>query len=543
MADTSHPHLAAARNAASARQWNEAFEAYSAAETDTLDASDLEQWATAGYLLGRVDVARDAMTRAHRSYLEGEDLPGAVRSGFWVAQLMLSQGAPAQAGGWIARIARLVDDLPTDCVERFYPLLFESFRLVALEGRYAEGVAAAERVVEVTRRGQDPDLLALALNVLGRGKIRLGQVNPGLNILDEAMVAVISGELSPPAAGTVYCSLIEACEEISEVRRASEWTDALTRWCDSQHGMVTFTGQCLTHRATIQWRRGDWNRAIAEVEEACVRFQGAADEGAIGAALYQLGEIHRLTGDHDGAENAFRQAGERGHDPQPGLSLLRLAQGDIDSAAAALRRVLSETRTSTERIRYLPAHFEVMLAAGDLDEARRVATELGEVSDSIGTPALKAKAAMAWGRIELASGEPEAALGWLRAAHEEWSGLDMPYDAARAQLLVAAACRRLGDQEGAALADDGARATLVRLKALPLLPELDLEEDGVHHPLSARELEVLRLVATGMTNHEIADELFLAVKTIDRHVGNILTKLEVPSRTAATAYAYENGLL
>ena len=218
-------------------------------------------------------------------------------------------------------------------------------------------------------------------------------------------MSVISGELSATVAGTVYCSLIEACEEISELRRAKEWTEALTRWCDSQQGMLTFNGQCLTHRATILRRHGEWTAAAEEAVRACEKFRGAADEMATGRALYQLAEIRRVSGDEEEAEELYRQASDWGHDPQPGLALLRLAQGRTGPAAAAMRRSLAESDDRFDRVRLLPAFVEVMLAAGDIDAAQSGAEDLRTVAETYRTSALEAEADMALGAVLIQSGD------------------------------------------------------------------------------------------------------------------------------------------
>lgn len=533
------------RAAAERADWDGAFAAFSAADaTSGLGADDLHVWATATYLVGQVDTAVDAEARAHQRHLDRGDVGSAVRCGFWAAFMLIGRGDMGQAGGWLARCTRLVEELPPENVERGYLLLSEAFRLLALEQRWVDAHAVAVRAVEMGRRASDDDLVALGLNVAGRSMIGAGRADEGMALLDEAMVAVVSGELSPIVAGTVYCSLIEACEEIAEWRRAGEWTDALTRWCDRQHGMMTFTGQCLTHRAHVLRRRGAFQAAADAAHAAWERFAGAADERLSGGALYASGEVHRLRGDPVRAEEAYRRAGDQGHDPQPGLALLRLVQGRTDAAAASMRRLDAEWTSPTARIRLLPAYVEVMLAAGDVAAAGRAATELAELAATYGTVALRADADGAQGAVLLAGGDIEAALVSLRRAAEGWRSLEAPYETARTRVLIARACRALGDADTATLELDAALRVFTELGASvdhvdrPVTPTSDRD-----HGLTPRELDVLRLVATGMTNQAIAGELHLAVKTIDRHVANILTKLGVPTRTAATAYAYDHDLL
>ncbi len=398
----------------------------------------------------------------------------------------------------------------------------------------------------MARECGDTDAVALSLTLVGRSFLREGRVSEGLAALDEAMLEVVTGSVSAPVAGSVYCSLIEACEEISELRRAREWTDALTRWCDGQRGMVTFTGQCLVHRATIKQLRGDWTDALREVRLACERFGVAADVHASGLAMYRLGELHRLRGEHDDAEEAFREASERAHDPQPGLALLRLAQGKNDVAVAAIRRAVDEGRDRATRAKLLAALVEIAVANGDLEAVRSAADELTEIAAAYGTPVLGAMSKQARGVALLAGRDARGALAALREAQQQWREFDMPYDEARVRVLVAQACDALGDGDTASFERDAARRTFERLGAEPDLARLRTDTASAAGPvtygLSARELEVLRLVATGMTNQAIANELSLAVKTIERHVSNVLTKLGVTSRSAATAFAYQHGL-
>jgi DNA-binding NarL/FixJ family response regulator len=508
-----------------------------------LDAEDLQLWATAAYLVGQVDTAVDADARAHQIHLNEGDLRSAVRCGFWAAFKLINRGDMAQAGGWLARCARLVEGLPADSVERGYLLITDAFRLAAVEQRWVDAHAVAVRAIEIGRRASDEDSVALGLNVAGRSLIGAGRADEGLMLLDEAMVAVVTGGLSPMVAGTVYCSLIEACEEIAEWRRAREWTDALTRWCDRQQGMVTFTGQCLTHRAHVLRLGGAFQAAADAAHSAWERFAGAPDERLSGGALYESGEVHRVRGDLVRAEEAYRRAGDQGHDPQPGLALLRLAQGRTEAAAASMRRLDAERTSPIARIRLLPAYVEVMLAAGDVAAASGAATELAKFAATYKTVALRAQADGAQGAVLLAGGDIEPALTCLRRAVDGWRSLDAPYETARIRLLIARACRALGDGDTATLELDAALRMLTELGASvdDVDPSVSPEPDG-DHELTPRELEVLRLVATGVTNQAIADELHVAVKTVDRHVANILTKLGVPTRTAATAFAYEHKL-
>jgi ATP/maltotriose-dependent transcriptional regulator MalT len=360
------------------------------------------------------------------------------------------------------------------------------------------------------------------------------------------MVAVVAGEISPLVAGTVYCGMIELCQEVADLRRAQEWTEALTAWWGKQPDMVTFTGQCLVHRAEILQLHGAWPEATQEAERALERFARAADQYATGAACYQQAELYRLSGDFAAAEDAYKQASRWGRQPQPGLALLRLAQGKAEVAAAASRRVVAETSETFRRAKLLPAHVEIMLAVGDLQAAQDAAAEPTQIANAYDTPALRAMADHARGVALLTEGDAQGALVALRAAWQVWRELQEPYEAARVRVLIGLACRALGDEEAAAMELDAARSVFARLGATPDLARLEAfahEDTAKAHGLTVRELEVLRLLATGRTNHAIAGELHLADKTVDRHVSNVFTKLGVSSRAAATAYAYQHRLL
>jgi DNA-binding NarL/FixJ family response regulator len=541
--------LVRGRDAAGRSQWAEAYAALSEADGPAgLRPSDLELFATAAYLMGHVSESIGALQRAYQLHLESGDVNQALRCAFWLGFHLINSGDFGQADGWLARVSRIVGDLHEEGVAQGYLLLPRAFQQAAMIGDYAGGRETAARAAAIGRRFGDPDVVALALNIQGRALLAEGRVSEGLAALDEAMVAVVAGEVTAPVAGTVYCSVIEACEEISELRRAHEWTAALTRWCDGQHGLVTFTGQCLVHRAAIMQLRGEWQQALAECQGARERLAVAADRYATGAAMYRLGELHRLRGDSEAAEDAFRQASEWGCDPQPGMCLLRLAQGRTAPAVAAITRAVDETREPARRGKLLPAFVEVMLAAGDGDAARRRADELVEIADVYGTTALAAEASLARGSVLLFDADAREALVALRDAVKLWRKLDAPYDEARARVVVAHACRALGDEDTAALELAAARVVFERLGAQPALARVEAlirRGSGAGTPagLSARELEVLRLLATGRTNRAIADELVLAVRTVDRHVSNIFTKLSVSSRAAATAYAYEHDLV
>ena len=519
--------------------WAGTAAALDAADRDAgLGPDDLETLATACYLLGRTGDALDALRRAWRGHLDAGAPLRAARCGFWLVFHLGNLGELAQAAGWAARVERVLAAEPADTPERGY--LVSRAAWERFQGGDAEGAAAgAAEAATIARAAGDDDLLGLALSLQGYALIRRQRVGPALAVLDEAMVAVVGGELSPVAAGVVYCMMIAACREVFEVGRARQWTAALSTWCERQPGLVTFSGTCLVHRAQILQLGGDWPEAVSAAELACDRLATLDRGPGAGLAFYQLGEVHRVRGETLAAEAAYREASRLGHEPQPGLALLRLAQGRGAGARTALARVLAETADPFRRAALLPAQVEVLLAAGELGEAGAAAGELAGAAAGVGTPAILAAADQARGAVLLAGGDAAGALVPLRAAWRAWHELDAPHEAARVRVLLARACQALGDEDAAALELDAARATFSQLGAAPDLAALDGPAGG-NGGLTARELEVLGLLAKGLTNQAIAVELVLSERTVHRHVSNIFTKLGVATRTAAAAWAYEH---
>jgi DNA-binding CsgD family transcriptional regulator len=528
------------------RMWAAAYEALSLADrTAPLAGEDLERTALAAYLIGRDSDYLDLLARAYRAHVGSGAGAPAARAAFWLGLRLLFRGEPGRANGWFGRAQRLLDREPRDCVEQGYLLLATTQQHLNV-GESDAAFECASRAGALGERFADVDLVATARHLQGRIRLQQGRLEEGLSLLDECMLAVTAGELSPLVAGLAYCSVIDGCQEAYALGRASEWTHAMGRWCDEQPEMLAFSGLCQVHRAEILVLHGEWSRALTESERALERSRGVSQQTAA-AAAYQQAEIRRLRGEFAAAEAAYRDASECGREPQPGLALLRLAQARTEAAAAAMRRVVGATSDWSLRTKLLPAHVEIMLASGNTLEAGDACRELEAIAQRSGAGVLLAVAAQAKAAVELASGNALSALGSLRSACRVWQELDAPYRLAHVRLLGGLCCRALGDEEGAELELAAARALFQRLGAAPDIARLDTlaprSRAACAQGLTARELRVLRLVAAGKTNKAIAALLSLSEKTIERHMSHILTKLGVPSRTAATAYAYQHRLL
>ena len=530
------------------RAWIDAYESLSRADdADPLEAEDLELLARSAYMLGRDDDYIRGLERAHHAHLDAGEVPGAARCTWWIGHNLFMRGETARASGWFGRGDRLLDREGRDCVERGYLLIPVVFRAEA-RGDARAAYATLTEAAAIGERYGDQDLVTIARMGQGHALVRQGRTEEGFRLVDETMVAVTTGELSPIAAGIVYCNTIKFCQDAHDVRRAREWTNALTEWCDRQPDMVAHTGVCLVHRAEVMQLQGAWQSALEEVQQAGERLRrGVLNQRIAGSALYRQGEIQRLQGEFAAAEEAYRAASRLGFEPQPGLALLRLAQGDGRAAAVAIRRVADEAEEPLKRAGLLPACVEIMLAVGDLEEARQASGELDAISETHPSDLLRALAAQAGGAVVLAEGDARAALGSLRRALSTWQDLEAPYEAARTRVLLGMACRRLGDDDAAALELEAARTIFEELGAGPDLNRVDSLVTSTPskspHGLSRRELEVLRHVAGGKTNKEIAAELVLSERTVERHVSNIFAKLGVSTRAAATAFAYEHRLL
>ncbi len=526
--------------------WADAHAQLSAADQQSpLDPEDIERLAISAFLIGRDADSLDLLARAHHEWLKCGSSERGARCAFWLAFTLRSKGQDARGGGWLARARRLLDEGQHDCVEQGYMLLPVALQAVA-EGDVVTAHFTFDQAAKIGDRFGEADLVALARQGRGRALIQLGEVAQGVALLDEVMVAVTAGEVSPIIMGTVYCSVIEACYEIFDLRRAQEWTTALADWCAAQPEMVPYRGHCLVRRAEILQLHGEWPDALDEAQRACAWLADPPGQPAIGAAYYQRAELHRLRGEFADAEEAYRQASHFGRKPQPGLAQLRLAQGQVDTARAAICRVVDEARDRKTRSRVLGAYVEILLAAHDVKAARAGAEELASIADAFDAPFLRAVALHSQGAVLLAEGDARAALASLRTSADAWQRLDAPYHGARVRVLVGLACRALGDHDSARLELEAACRVFQQLGAAPdiaWLKDLSRVVPQTAGGLTLREVEVLRLIATGKTNRAIADTLAISEKTVARHVSNIFTKLNLSSRSAATAYAFQHDLM
>lgn len=544
---TASQALERGRQAFRQRAWADAYRHLAAAQEEALlELADLERLAIAAHLVGKDELGADLWAHAHQEFLREGDASGATRCAFWLGFTLVNRGEHARGGGWFARARRVLDESGQDCVESGYLLLPQAMRAIGerdLDTAHQRFTQAAD----VGERFSDTGLVTLARHGQGRVLIRMGKVARGVALLDEAMVVVTSGELPSLIAGNIYCSVLEACQEISDPRRAREWTEAMTRWMEAQPDLVPYRGQCLVHRSELMQWCGRWEEALEEAKRASELLTRPPPQPAAGAAFYRLGELYRLRGDFKRAEECYREAHRWGRRPEPGLPLLRLVQGNSKAAKTAIERAVHEARDPWTQASLLPACVSILLEAGDTAGARTALEALSGLCDVFESEPMRAEGATGRGAILLAEGEAEAALPFLRLAGDTFRKLDAPYETARVGVLMGRACRALGDADAAELELDAARRTFQRLGAIPDLRRVDrlsgVRRSGGATDLTPRQAEVLRLVATGKTNKAIAAELFISERTVERHLSNIFTRLGLSSRAEATAYAYQHDLV
>ncbi|HSL11275.1 MAG TPA: LuxR C-terminal-related transcriptional regulator [Actinomycetota bacterium] len=535
--------VAQARDAYARRDWTTARDRFlTARERTGLTVDDVNALADAAWWIGDMDAALEHSEEVYRRCLQGDRPAEAAMSALGIGYLLFLRGDDVAGSGWISRAQRLLRDEP-ERVEHGY------LRYLDVEGGLERHdapavLAAATEVQAFGKRFGDPNLVTLGILGEGRGLIRLGRVREGVALLDEAALSLRSDELLPEWAGNLYCHLVAACAELGDVRRASDWTDALTAWCERMSPAAVFTGICRVHRAQLMHLRGGWEMAEEEALRVCRELDGI-HAATVAESWYALGEIRRLRGDHDGARAAYERARELGRDPQPGVAMLSVAEGHVSVAAAAIRSALSATTEPLARARLLPAQVEIAIEAGDRSTAAAACDELATVASAFASSGLEASARHARGALTLAEGAPAEALGILLDAIRRWQHVDAPYEVARARVLAARAYAELGDEGSSRAELEAADRGFARLGAGEAgrgrgVPHLTAAAPG---GLSEREVEVLRLVASGRTNRDVARTLVISEKTVARHLSNIFAKLGVASRTEAAAYAFERGIV
>ena len=463
-AATTDKPLQEARDAFDRHAWQEAFDLLSAADASGgLAPEDLESLAEAAFWTGRTDECIEALERAYAGFTEAGNARGAASVAINLCFHHFAKLAPSVAAGWSSRAVRLLEAEP-DCPEHGH-LARISTNVTMSTGNLDGALEYARRTYEIGSRFGDRDLQAFGLFDQGNVLVAKGQVAEGMALLDEAMVAAVSGELGPFATGVIYCSMITTCERLADYRRAAEWTDAAQRWCDRQ-SIAGFPGLCRVQHAQIMRLRGAWAEAEEEATRARDELQGF-NLRATGEAFYQIGEIRLRMGDLPAADDAFCQAHELGREPQPGLALLRLAEGKLDAARSMINRaIVDQSWDRLARARLLPVQVEIAIAAADLETASSAADELEAIAETYDTPALRASAACALGALQLAEGDAAAACESLRRGWRLWQEVDAPYEAARARMLLAAAYQAGGDGEAAKLELRSAASTFERLGAV-----------------------------------------------------------------------------
>ena len=460
--------LAAGREAARRRAWREAYELLRGADTDDrLTADDLEQLAEAAWWTGHLE---EAMTLRERGYSANVAAGDDVAAGLVALKLSmdnLTRGSVAVAGGWLARADRLFGG--GEDPQHGYLALMRALN-VRETGEYETALQELGRAHELAVRFGDRNLESMSLVFRGAMLVHTGDVDGGLALLDEATASAVSGELEPLAAGIVYCVTIDSCQALGDCGRAAEWTDAANRWCD-RLDVTGFPGICRIHRAEILRLRGEWPQAEQQAEQACAEL-GDYNRWVTAHGHYEIGEIRRRRGEFAAAEEAYRRADELGQSPQPGLALLRLAQGKVDAAASAITRALADSPPDPlGRARLLPAQVQISLEAGELDRARAAAAELEQLADEfrIGnrrTAAREGAVQLAWGQVRLAERDWRGAETALRTARETWEKVGAPYETAQARLLLGLAYRGEGDEDAARGELIAAKSTFERLGAV-----------------------------------------------------------------------------
>jgi DNA-binding CsgD family transcriptional regulator len=537
--------IQAARDAYDMHAWADATELFLNADAESeLEADDLEALVWAAGVSAEDRVMLDGLERLYLHYAADENHVECARTAFWSGLRNMLIGEVGLASGWLQRAARHAEQTAPDCVQRGY-LLLPQIYMHRGKGDYDAAIELADKAIAIGENGDDPNLIAMAGSLKGGILFRLGRIAEGYVPIDEAMLLANSERLSPVVCGVVYCEIVGSCCRALEMVRAREWTSILTEWCRRNPQAKAFNGVCQVHRAEVLQLEGNWSEAFAEAERAGDGLSGTTEHTAMANAAYRRGEILRLRGEFDKSDAEYRLAGEIGIDPQPGLALLRLAQGRREEAIAGIRRALETADDMPRKAALLPAGIEIFIARGALDEAERLCNEMADIAERFGTEILARVADQGHASLAMARGQFGDAVPALTRARRYWLEFGAPYLVARLRVDIARACAELGDVGSADREFDAAEKIFEDLGAAPDLARiLDLRAGpkaaGADN-LTARERQVLTLVADGGTNREIARELRLSPKTVNRHVENIFDKLGVSSRAAAVAKGLQIG--
>ena len=539
MADATRPAAAEA-----GADWRRAYDDLAGRKLDSLTLEDLARLADAAFWVGRPRECIPARHRLYDAYRDAGDTARAAMTAWELFNDHFDLDETSAANGWLSRAERLARDLPGSAEQGYVALGRAEW--ARHQGEPDSAVAHAQRAVEIGERTRDRDLAARGRAVAGRMLVARGDVSQGVGLLDEAMLSAVGGDLTPYTTGWVYCVLLHVCSELGDVRRAAEWTDLAVRWSADLREGGYFPGLCRLHHCEIISRRGGWQAAETEALQAAKELASFGDY-LVAEGHYLVGEIRRLKGDLIGALDAYQRAHELGKDPQPGMALLRLARGDARGASSALRVALASAPTGfVTRARLLAAQVAAELSLGNVAVARESADELAAVAAEAGTPLLRAMSGTSRGAVLLAENQVAQALPALRDACAIWRELSFPYEAAQTRMLLGAAVRRAGDEATAQLEFEAAREAFQQLGATVDAARAHALQDGdaaLPCGLTEREVEVLRLVARGRSNRQIATELFISEHTVARHLSNIFRKTDVTSRAAATAFAFEHDLV
>ncbi|MFV2143885.1 helix-turn-helix domain-containing protein [Isoptericola sp. G70] len=542
--------LRAARRAVAEHEWATARDLFlSGARTTiareavrTLGIDDLASLAQACWWLGHIDEYALVTDEVCRLRTDAGDAPGAAAAAVELGFSESVRGNDAAAAGWLARAGRLLATTP-DAVEHGFLLIIEAHGTLAV-GDLARADQLVHRVLELGDRFHEPTLQAYGLFLSGRLAIRRGRVREGSRYLDEAMIPVLGGRTALPWAGDLYCQMMQLCYELGDLPRAQHWTEITEAWCQELAPARLFTGICRVHRVQLLQVHGDWPRALREAEEAAADLADI-DVVAAGEANYRCGELHRLRGELDLAETAYRAARALGREPLPGSALLHLERGSTATAAASLDAALAGVRAPLDRAPLLAARIEVALCQDDRGRLDALVDELNDIADHHGSPGWQAEACRWRGSVQAAYGHHPAALPVLREARDRWQQIDAPREVARTRVEIARSLEALGDGDTAREEYELAATTFAELGAGRELQHLVAQRRRRRAPeeLSPRETEVLAVVAEGGTNRDVGAHLHISERTVARHLANTYLKLGVSSRTAAVAWARDHGVV